>query len=85
MFQEYICPRKLFSSPRSPFPALTNLFSGEATEQTEGFHGAFKLTFEDSEEADNAFDKFLENGTIPDHGRGPWVIFVGRRRGVFTS
>ena len=59
--------------------------SAEATDQTDGFPHAFMLAFDDPAAADTAYERFQEDGTIPAHGRGPWVVFIGRRRGVFTS
>lgn len=82
--QVYIRPRKLFAIPHPKFLSPTNLSSVSAIEQTKGFPDAFKLAFEDPAQADNAFDKFREDGTIPAHGRGPWVVFIGRKQGVFT-
>ena len=74
----------LWAFPFTPSNA-DDLHSVDATEQTEGFPNAFKLAFEDTAHANHAWNKFLEDGTIPAHGRGPWVVFVGRRQGVFTS
>ena len=67
------------------FLVLTSLSSAGATEQTDGFPDAFMLAFEDPAQANDAFNRFLEHGIIPARGRGPWVVFVGRRQGVFTS
>ena len=69
----------------SEFLTLKNPSSIGATEQTEGFPNAFKLAFEDPAQADKAYSKFLKDGTVPAHGRGPWVVFAGRKQGVFTS
>ena len=63
----------------------TTLHSVDATEQTEGFPNSFKLAFEDAAQAHHAWNQFIEDGTIPAHGRGPWVVFVGRKQGVFIS
>ena len=43
------------------------------------------LAFDDPAAADAAYERFREDGTIPGHGHGPWVVFVGRQSGVFTS
>lgn len=67
------------------FLELTNICSTEATGQTDGFPNAFMLAFDDHTTATTAYEQFQEDGIIPTHGRGPWVVFVGRQRGVFTS
>ena len=56
-----------------------------ATSQTNGFPHGFMLAFDDPATADTAHKEFQISGTIPTHGRGPWVVFIGRRPGVFTS
>ena len=43
------------------------------------------LAFDDAPAADIAYEQFQDNGTIPTHGRGLWVVFMGRQVGVFTS
>ena len=77
--------RKPFVVAFDHFAELTNICSAEATDQTDGFQRAFMLAFDDPAVADAAYEKFQEDGTIPVHGRGPWVVFVGRQPGVFTS
>ena len=74
-----------------PFPSLIvslelKYISGtEATSQTDGFPHAFMLALDDPAAADAVYKDFQSSGTIPAHGRGPWVVFIGRRPGVFTS
>lgn len=68
-----------FTSSDDPPPSI------EATEQTEGFAHAFKLAFDDPKQAYYAYDQFIEDGTIPAHGKGPWVVFKGRKQGVVIS
>ena len=43
------------------------------------------LAFDNPAIASTVYEQFQDNGMIPTHGRGPWVVFVGRRPGVFTS
>lgn len=43
------------------------------------------LAFNGPAVADHAYERFQADGTIPPHGRGPWVVFMGQRIGVFTS
>ena len=64
---------------------LTSLPSAEATSQTEGFPYSLMLAFNDPDAADRAYEEFQEDGTTPAYGCGPWVVFIGRTRGVFTS
>ena len=59
--------------------------STEATSQTNGFPHAFMLAFDDLSAANAAYQQFQGDGVIPNHGRGPWVVFLGRSPGVFTS
>ena len=81
----FICLRALLTIFRLYFLALTTLPSANASKQTDGFADAFKLAFEDPAQAYSAYDKFIADGTIPAHGRGPWVVFIGRTQGVFVS
>ena len=67
------------------FLRLTNIFSTEATGQTHGFPHMFMLAFDDLVTANTAYEQFQMSGTVPTHGRGPWVVFIGRQPGVFTS
>lgn len=64
---------------------LKNTCSTEATDQTDGFRRAFMMAYDDPTAANTAYEQFQEFGTIPAHGRGPWVVFMGRQPGVFTS
>jgi hypothetical protein len=43
------------------------------------------LAFDNPTAARRAYGQFQDDGILPVHGRGPWVIFVGRHPGVFTS
>jgi len=75
------------SLPVSPndISGLTNVVSAEATSQTDGFPGAFMLAFDDPAAANTAYEQFQQSGVVPAHGRGPWVVFIGRQPGVFTT
>lgn len=64
---------------------LTSICSTEAIHQTDGFLHAFMLAFDDPDAAETAYKQFQEGRLIPDHGRGPWVVFIGHQPGVFTS
>ena len=84
-FQAFTRPRE--SSTDSPDHALelTDDPSAEATSQTDGFPYSLMLAFDDPAAADRAYEQFQYDGTTPAHGRGPWVVFIGRTPGVFTS
>ena len=43
------------------------------------------MAYDDPTAANTAYEQFQEFGTIPAHGRGPWVVFMGRQPGVFAS
>jgi len=64
---------------------LISISSTEASSQTDGFPHAFMLAFDDPTTANVAYEEFQASGTVPVHGRGPWVVFIGRRPGVYTS
>ena len=52
--------------------------------QTQGFPGGFQRTLPDFEAGKAAWIAFTRDMTYPDYGRGPWVVFHGRKPGVFT-
>ena len=56
---------------------LTNIPSTKGINQTDGFQNAFMLAFDDPIAADHTYKQFQDDGTIPTHGCGPWVIFMG--------
>ena len=64
---------------------LTGAPSSEAISQTDSFPHSLVLAFDDPAIADRAYEAFQEDGTTPAQGRGPWVVFIGRTPGVFTS
>ena len=78
-------PRKSFVAVLVHISETNNILSAEATSQTDGFANALTLAFDDPSVAEHAYEQFQDNGTIPAHGRGPWVVFMGRQPGVFTS
>lgn len=83
--QVYMHPRKPSAVARYYCCETNNLPSVDAISQTDGFSNAFMLAFNDPASAGLAFERFQEDGTVPNHGHGPWVVFMGRRPGVFTS
>ena len=53
-----------------------------ASFQTQGFSGNFQRIYPNRETADAAWLAYMRDGTFPDYGRSPWVIFIGRWVGV---
>ena len=78
-------PRKLSAIVPAHAPELTSIPSVEASRQTNGYPYALMLAFDNPDAAERAYELFEEDGTTPAHGRGPWVIFIGRTPRVFTS
>ena len=64
---------------------LRKIPSTEAISQTDSFPHSLVLAFDDPAAADRAYEVFQIDGNTPAHGRGPWVVFIGRTPGVFTS
>ena len=85
VFQVFMRPRESFIVTPDCVLKLTSVPSTDATSQTDGFPFGLMLAFDDPAVADRAYEEFQEDGTTPDHGRGPWVVFIGRTPGVFTS
>jgi len=52
--------------------------------QTQGHSDAFQRVFPDFDTAKAAWLAYVEDQVYPDYGKGPWVVFLGRRPGVFT-
>jgi hypothetical protein len=52
--------------------------------QVQCFPDAFQRAFPNHEVAEAAWVAFMRDGTFPDYGRSPWVVYFGRRLGVFT-
>ena len=79
-------PRELSAIvPPTHATELTSIPSTEASRQTDGYPCALMLAFDNPDAAEHAYELFEEDGTTPAHGRGPWVVFIGRTPGVFTS
>ena len=53
-----------------------------AITQTQGFSNAFQRTYPDYASALAAWNAFTRDGIYPDYGRGPWVVFLGRKPGL---
>lgn len=51
--------------------------------QTQGFTDAFQRIYPDRVSAEAAWVDYYQDGIYPDYGRSPWVIFLGRKCGVF--
>ena len=52
--------------------------------QTQGFRDNYQKTFPDRESADAAWCAYMRDGSFPEYGCFPWVIFIGRWVGVTT-
>jgi hypothetical protein len=63
---------------------LMQLYSLSAAMQTTGFSDAFQRCYPDRESARAAWTAFTIHGIYPDYGKGPWVVFLGRKPGVFV-
>ena len=79
-----------FTPPREPsvvvpdhIAELTSTASAKASSQTGGYPCSLMLAFDDPDTAKHAYEQFQEDRTTPDHGRGPWVVFIGQTPGVF--
>ena len=55
-----------------------------AAVQTQCFSDGFQRAYANRDAAEAAWQAFMRNGTFPDYGRSPWVVYFGRRPGVFT-
>ena len=53
--------------------------------QTQGFSDGFQRAFPDLDAAQAAWTAYTENEAYPDYGRGPWVVYIGRKPGVCTK
>ena len=53
--------------------------------QTQGFSDAFQRTYPDRPSAVAAWNAYSRDGTYPEYGKSPWVVFIGRRPGVFEK
>lgn len=58
-------------------------FSLSAAIQSQGFSGAFQRVYPDHESATEAWEAYQRDGTFPGYGKAPWVVFNGRKVGVF--
>ena len=63
---------------------LTRL-SELASIQTIGQRDGFQRCYPDRASAEAAYDLFQSDGTYPDYGKAPWVVFLGRRVGVMQK
>ena len=53
--------------------------------QTQGYSEGFQKTFLTRNSAETAWIAYTQDRTYPDYGKGPWVVFLGRKPGVFTK
>ena len=53
--------------------------------QTQGFSDAFQRTYPDRPSAVAAWNTYSRDGTYPEYGKSPWVVFIGRRPSVFEK
>ena len=51
--------------------------------QTQNFSGAFQCTYPDRASATAAWEAYQQDGIFPGYSKGPWVVFLGRKLGVF--
>ena len=56
-------------------------FSESAAMQTQGFSDAFQRCFPTRDAAELAWSAFNRDGTYPDYGRSPWVVYLGHTGG----
>ena len=75
----YVSPFEIYQSVR-----LRGCLSDLAAFQTQGFSDGFQKAFPDRDSAEAAWSAFARDGTYPDYGRAPWVVFLGRRPGVYS-
>ena len=54
-----------------------------AAAQSQSFPDGFQKAFPNREQAMDAWIAFMSDGTYPGYGKRPWVVYVGRRTGVF--
>lgn len=84
--EKYQASTTIRTSPHSFFdPSVCSCssFSPGAAMQTQGYSDAFQRTYPSYELAEAAWIAYTRDGTYPDYGRGPWVVFHGRKPGVF--
>ncbi|KAF9777749.1 hypothetical protein BJ322DRAFT_1114794 [Thelephora terrestris] len=55
-----------------------------AAMQIQGYRNAFQRAFSDLDAATQAWNTYVRDKIHPDYGKAPWVVFLGRRPGVFT-
>jgi hypothetical protein len=55
-----------------------------ATLESQCFSDGFQRAYPNPEAAEAVWLAFMRDGTFPDYGRSPWVVYFGRRPGVFT-
>ena len=63
---------------------LLDLSSLLAILNSQCFSDGFQRAFPNYDAAVAAWGAFMRDGTFPDYGRSPWVVYLGRRPGVFT-
>lgn len=67
-------------------PSVRSFFFSEgAAMQTQGFSDAFQRVYPDRTSAEAAWNLYCADGTYPDYGKSPWVVYNGRRPGVFDK
>ena len=78
----YDCVYIFFTRNQADMLAHVGFFRVLASFQTQGFSDNFQRTYSDRETADAAWCAYMRDGTLPDYGRPPWVVYIGRRVGV---
>jgi hypothetical protein len=53
--------------------------------QTQGYSEGFQKTFPTRDSAAAAWSAYVLDKTYPTYGKGPWVVYLGRKPGVFTK
>jgi hypothetical protein len=72
-------------TPSHNIHAFTRFSSATTFAQVDGFSGAFVRSYTDQASAKGAWKTYSQHGIFPDYGKGPWVVFLGRKLGVFES
>jgi hypothetical protein len=67
------------------FACSRNRFSLSAAKQANRFPDPFQRAYPDTPSAMAAWEAYEQDGTFPSYGKAPWVVFLGRKIGVFEK
>ena len=59
--------------------------SHSAAVQAQGFSDGFWRSYSNQASAQTAWTAYTRDGIFPDYGRGPWIVVLGRKPGVFEK